>query len=187
MGKNFNLQSFSLIISSLFFAKKTLLNNKKHIQKSYTYSNLFFVTHVLHYLDKSTASKTPSLLNKKIQKSGIQDLNKTTHCTQSLYSKQDPCFLASTAFFTQNLLIMKKVAEWKLSKYIKDSKKLHAFIEQISTLSQKSCKTHLINLLKEEEKDFSPDKLEEELKRQEKNWQLYQTHGNNNSNTISPI
>jgi len=185
MDENFNLHSFAKTVSSLFFMKNKVFKPKQQMRKSYMHLNFFLIINVLSRLEKSFPTRMSSalLLDKKIHQNKDKH-NRTTTCTHSLYLKRDLCFISASC--AKNPLLMKKIVAWKLTTYVKNLKNLYDFFESIQLNSNQACKKHFIKLL-EEQKYFSPEELEEEWKRQEKNWQLYQTRGHNGPNNISPI
>jgi len=187
MSKDPKLQQYAQRISSVFSVKKTPEKSKKSTCQKYMRLNFFLLTHALEYIHRGNPIKSSSLFTKKVLASDNKHLDELMKHAESCCSKQDLHLMSYKQFFVRNQFALKRVIEWKLSKYFKEEKQIRSFIEKMKESSPESFKRHLITLLSEEAKGFSQEELEKELKRQEENWKLYQTHGDSGQNTVFPV
>lgn len=187
MSKDSKLKQFAQRIASVFSSKEPPQKSEKNTPQRYMRLNFFLLNHALDHIQKGNSIKSQSLFTKKILASDNKHLSEIVKQAESCCSRQDLHLMSYKQFFLRNEFAMKQVIEWKLSRYIKEEEKIRTFIEKVKGASPEAFKRHLITLLNQEKTDFSQEDLEKELKRQEENWRLYQTHGDTGPNTVSRI
>lgn len=179
-------KQFAQKVASVFSKKEAPLEKSEPRQK-FTRLNYFLLTHALEHIQKGSSTNSSSLFTKKILTSKNENLAEMVKHAESARAKQDIHLMSYKQFFLRDELEMKRVIEWKLSKYIKEEEQIRTFIKKLKDSSPENFRRHLITLLSEKNKEFSQEELNEELRRQEKNWKLYQSQGGPGPNTISRI
>lgn len=180
-------RQFAQKVASVFFKKEAPKETKSESRQKYTRLNYFLLTHALEHIQKGSSNTSSPLFTKKILTSKNENLAEMVKHAESARAKQDIHLMSYKQFFLRDELEMKRVIEWKLSKYIKEEEQIRTFIQKMKESSSDNFKRHLITLLSEKEKEVSQEELARELLRQEKNWKLYQSQGGPGPNTVSRI
>ena len=149
--------------------------------------NFFLLTHALDYIQKGGSKKSLSSFTKKILSSDNKNVNEIVKQANSCCSKQDLQLLSYKQFFLRNEFEMRRVIEWRLSKYIKEEDKICTLLRRIKESTPEAFKRHLITLLNDDESEISPKALEKELKRQEEHLKLYQAQGDRGPTSVSGV
>lgn len=187
MTKDSKLTSSALRITSVFSHQKKPQEKQERASKECMRINFFLFTHALDYIQKGYSNKTLPLFTKEILSSSNKNLGEIVKQAQSCCSKQDLHLMSYKQLFLRNEFALRKIMEWKLSKYLKGRKQIESFIDKMKESSPSVFKRHLITFLNVTKKEFSEKNLEKELKRQEQNWKLYQHHGDGGPTKISPV
>lgn len=80
---------------------------------------------------------------------------------------------------------MRRVIEWRLSKYIKSKDQLKDFVEKMKEIPPDTFRRHLVTLIDEEAQEESPEDSEKEAKEQEKKWDLWKHHADGDPFRVS--
>lgn len=180
-------KQFTQKVASIFSNKEAPQEKKSESHQKFTRLNYFLLTRALEHIHKGSTPSSSSLFTKKILTSKNENLAEMVKHAESARAKQDIHLMSYKQFLLRDELEMKRVIEWKLSKYIKEEEQIRTFIKKMKDSSPESFRRHLITLLSEKNKEFSQEELDKELRRQEQNWKLYQSHGGPGPNTISRI
>jgi len=99
-------------------------------------------------------------------------------------SKQDLHLFPYKQFFLRNELLMRRVIEWRLSRYLKNPKQIEHFTAVLSKSSSEAFRGHLITLIRDEEpKETQNEKSVE--KEHEQKWDLWKHHADGDPFRVS--
>jgi hypothetical protein len=175
-------------IGSLFSSseKKSLLS-KEELMKSYMRLNLLLLEALFNQkIEKKEEKKTSPFFTSKILSS--QNPHLIALVKQAYFSSKEAHFLLwpRKQSLLQSELSMKKVIEWRLSKYMKSQEQLEKFVEIMQKTPPDTFRYHLVTLLKETEEEPS---VEDEIRKAEKEgqdrWDLWKHHADGDPFRIS--
>jgi len=187
MSKNPKLKHYSQRIASLFSVKRNPVRPKGRSSPKFMRLNFFLLSAALEHIKGESSRKGPSLFTKKILTSDNKHLSEIVKQADSCCSRQDLHLMSYKQFSLRDEFSMKRVIEWKLSKYMRGEEQIRSFIQKMKESTPAAFRRHLITLLNEEKLEISQDELERELKRQEESWNTYQHHGDGGPTTISSV
>jgi len=116
------------------------------------------------------------LFTSKILKSENPHLLEITKQAHSCCINQDHHLFPFKQFFLRNEFTMRRVIEWRLSKYIKSKDQLKDFVEVMKETPPDTFRRHLVTLIDQEEKEegeLTKEEIEKAEKEQEARWDLW--------------
>lgn len=183
-------------ITSLFSSKGRNEEEKKDFRERQKYMRLNFL--ILSALlkdakknlkesEKKSFSFFP-LFTSKIMNSDNPHLLEITKQAHLCCISQDHYLFPFQQFFLRNEFTMRRVIEWRLSKYIKSKDQLKNLVEVMKETPPDTFRRHLVTLIDEEEKDEN-ELLREEIKKAEKEqetrWELWKHHADGDPFRVS--
>jgi len=195
MNNRKTLQNSASRITSLFSTKEKKEDRVKsvHERQKYMRLNFLLLTAVLKEAknnqkekEKRTFSFFP-LFTSKILSSDNPHLIEITKQAHSCCTRQDLHLFPFKQFFLRNEFTMRRVIEWRLSKYIKSKDQLKSFVEVMKETPPDSFRRHLVTLIDQDEKeeDLSKEQIEKAEKEQENRWELWKHHADGDPFRVS--
>lgn len=187
--KNFLIYSAKKI-TNIFSTNEKKTDSKEGMfykEQKYIHLNFLFLSAFLapsKGKDKSKNAKPRRFSSSSSDKHFMSIVEQAYACC----SKADLHLFPFKQFFLKNEFAMKRIIEWKLSKYIQEKKKLNELIDRMK-YPPDIFRHHLITLLKHNE--VVPEESVEELmemdrNQQEDRWRLWQHHASTGPINISP-
>lgn len=181
-------------IASLFLSKekKADKQEKKNEKQKYMRLNFILLNAAFNAakknkkdFEKQKISFSP-LFTPDIMDSDNPHLVEITKQAHRCCTKQDLHLFPFKQFFLRNEFTMKRVIEWRLSKYIKGKDQLKSIVEIMKQTPPDIFSGHLVTLINQDgEVEAKLEDVNKEAKEIEKNWDLWKHHADGDPLRIS--
>ncbi len=166
-------------IRKIFKVDRSVKKEKRAIKSDIMRLNSFLLHAAMKHMSQGGSKKARSLFTTKILSSKNRHLSALVKQAEAACVHQDLELFFYKQFFCRNGLALRRVIQWKFSKYIKTRQEANALLNAMKETSPETFKRHLVTLLSEEK--LSSEEITKEVEHLENQWKLWTQQGSTES------